>query len=217
MMNLTKTRYHSLTGPSRRTAGLLLIFTFLLTFLFANSLTASALAEPGTPTPQVSPGIFLVATEKLHGTSFQKTIIFLTQYNDREIMGLAINRPTDIPLNQIFPNTSQLKNNTDLLYMGGPVRPKTLFVLLRTKQPKEGMHHVIDDVYFSSAKNAFSPPIQKISRAYNGYSGWSKRQLQNEIKRGDWLVVHADPAIIFEENTTTLWQRLFKKWSGSWT
>ena len=210
---MIKSQYNFLTRPIRRTTGLLLIFTFLLTILYANT----ALAEPGAPKPQVSQGVFLVATEKLHGTSFQKTIILLTHYSDREVMGLAINRPTNIPLNQVFPNISPLKNNTDLLYMGGPVRPKTLFVLLRTKQPKEGMHHVIDDIYFSSAKNAFSPPLQKITRAYNGYSGWSGRQLQNEINRGDWLVVHTDPAIIFEENTSTLWQRLFKKWSGSWT
>jgi putative transcriptional regulator len=194
-----------------------LIVTFLVATLYTNSFTNTALAEPGSPKPQVSQGVFLVATEKLHGSSFQKTIILLTHFSNREVMGLAINRPTDIPLNQVFPDISQLKNNTGLLYMGGPVRPKTLFVLLKTKRPKEGMHHVIDDVYFSSAKNAFSPPLQKITRAYNGYSGWSKRQLQNEIKRGDWLIVHADPAIIFEENTSTLWQRLFKKWSGSWT
>ena len=214
---MTKSQYIFLTRPSRWTTGRLLISTLLLTILFATLFANTALAGPGTPQPQVGQGVFLVATKQLHGTSFQKTIILLTHYSDREVMGLAINRPTDIPLNQAFPNISQLKNNTDLLYMGGPVRPKTLFVLLRTQQPKEGMRHVIDDVYLSSAKNAFSPPLQKITRAYNGYSGWSKRQLHNEINRGDWLVVHADPAIIFEENTSKLWQRLFKKWSGSWT
>ena len=210
---MTKSHYNFLTRPSRWTTGRLLIFTFLLTVSYTNT----APAEPGTPKLQVTQGVFLVATKKLHGTSFQKTIILLTHYTDREVMGLAINRPTELPLNQIFPKLSHLKKKTDLLYLGGPVRPKTLFVLLRTKQPKKGMHHVIDDVYFSSAKNAFSPPLQKITRAYNGYSGWSGRQLQNEINRGDWLVVHTDPAIIFEENTSTLWQRLIKRWSGYWT
>ena len=214
---MTIPHYHFLTRPLRWAAGRLLIFTFLLTVLYTNSFTNTALAEPGAPQPRVSQGVFLVATKQLHGTSFQKTIILLTHYNDREVMGLAINRPTDIPLNQVFPDVNPLKNNTDLLYMGGPVRPKTLFVLLRTEQPKEGMHHIIDDVYFSSVKNAFSPPLQKITRTYNGYSGWSKRQLQNEINRGDWLVVHTDPAIIFDKDTSTLWQRLFKRWSGSWT
>lgn len=208
-INLTKYRYHFLTEPSCWTTGVLLILTFFL--------TNSAQAEPGVPKPQVSQGVFLVATEKLHGTSFQKTIILLTHYNEREVMGIAINRPTELPLNQVFPKLSPLKNNTDLLYMGGPVRPKTLFVLARTKQPKKGMHHVIDDIYFSSVKAAFSPPTQRITRTYNGYSGWTKRQLQNEINRGDWLVVHTNPDIIFEENTSSLWQRLFKKWSGSWT
>ena len=206
---MTNIRTKLLAKPALWLAGLLFIISVLLTY--------TALAKPTANNPYVKKGVFLVATKKLHGTSFQKTIILITHYSDRQIMGLAINRPTDIPLNQVFPDIRPLKNNTDLLYMGGPVRPKTLFVLLRTKQPKKDMHHVIDDIYFSSAKNAFSPPLQKITHAYNGYSGWSGRQLQNEINRGDWLVVHTDPTIIFEEDTSTLWQRLIKTWSGDWT
>ncbi len=152
MVNLAKYRYHFLMKPSRWASGLFLIFTF--TILFVNSPTNTSLAGTGTPKPQVTQGIFLVATKQLHGTSFQKTIILLTHYSNREVMGLAINRPTDIPLNQVFPKLNQIRNNTDLLYMGGPVRPKTLFVLAHTKQPKKGMRHVIDDIYFSSAKNS---------------------------------------------------------------
>lgn len=179
--------------------------------------TDTANSGPTENSQLVKKGVFLVAKRKLHGTSFQQTVILITHYGKKEVMGLAINRPTDIPLNQVFPELSPLKNNTDLLYLGGPVRPKILFVLVRTKEPKKGMRHVIDDVYFSSVKDAFSPPAQTITRTYKGYSGWSVRQLHNEIKQGDWQVVHAGPDIIFEENPATLWQRLFKKWSGKWT
>ena len=212
MLHLIKQPYYFLTKPSRWAVGRFLILTIVFTY----SLTSIALAGPAAPKIKVEPGVFLIATKKLYGTSFQKTVILLTQHNDRQIMGIAINRPTDVPMNQAFPKINQLKHNTDLLYLGGPVQPRSLFVLSRTKEPKEGMHHVINDVYFSSAKNAYSPPIQKITRAYTGYSGWSRRQLQNEIKRGDWLVVNTDPAIIFEKNTSTLWDRLIKKWSGNW-
>ncbi|MCK4587174.1 MAG: YqgE/AlgH family protein [Gammaproteobacteria bacterium] len=206
---MAKAQYNFIPKPALLVAGLLLF----IPVLFADS----AVAEPTENNLLVKKGVFLVAKRKLHGTRFQKTVILITHYSEKEVMGFAINRPTDIPLNQAFPDVGPLKHNTDLIYLGGPVRPKTMFVLLRTKQPKKGMHHIVDDVYFSSVKDAFSPSSHKITRTYAGFSGWTARQLQNEINRGDWQIVHTDPAIIFDENTSTLWQRLFKKWSGSWT
>jgi putative transcriptional regulator len=206
---LTKAQYKLLTRPALWIAGLLLF----IPVLFADS----AIAGPVEKSLLVKKGAFLVAKRKLHGSSFQQTAILITHYSEKEVMGLAINRPTDIPLNQAFPDVRPLKHNTDLIYLGGPVRPKTMFVLLRTKQPKKDMHHVMDDVYFSSVKSAFSPPSHKITRTFAGYAGWTPRQLQNEINRGDWQVVHARPDFIFEKDTSTLWKRLFKKWSGKWT
>lgn len=206
---MTKARYHFTSNPALWIAGLLLFIPVLL--------TSTTIAGPIEKNALIKKGIFLVAKRKLHGTSFQQTVILITHYNDNEVIGFTINRPTDVPLNRAFPNVGPLKQNTDLIYLGGPVHPKTMFVLLRTKNPKQDMHHVIGDVYFSSVRDAFSPPPQKITRTFSGYSGWTPRQLQNEINRGDWQVVLAKPDIIFDKNTSTLWERLFKKWSGKWT
>ena len=200
--------YKLIARPALWMAGLLILFPVLF--------IDTAFAAPTENNQLVKKGVLLVANRKLHGTSFQQTVILITHYSKKEVMGYAINRPTDVPLNQAFPNVGPLKHNTDLIYLGGPVRPKMMSVLLRTKQPKEGMRHVIDDVYFSSVKDAFSPPSQKITRIFSGFSGWSAKQLQNEIKRGDWKIVHTGPEIIFDKNPATLWQRLFNQWSGKW-
>ena len=206
---MTKTQHQCVTRPVLWVAGLLC----LIPVLFANTATSG----PTEKNQLVKKGVFLVAKSKLHGTSFQQTVILITHYSEKEVMGFTINRATDVPLTQLFPDVGPLKQNTDLLYLGGPVHPKKIFVLVRTKQPKEGMNHVIDDVYFSSVKDAFSPPSPNTTRAFAGYSGWTARQLHNEINRGDWQVVHTGSDIIFEKNPATLWQRLYKKWSGKWT
>ncbi len=166
--------------------------------------------------PNSKEGIFLVATEQLQGTSFQETIILLTHYSNRGTIGLTINRPTDIPLYKALPNISRLNQRDDLLYLGGPVSANAVFVLVRSKQPYKGMRHVVDDIYFSTGKNAFQQPLADIARAYLGYASWAAQQLQNEISRGDWLVIHADPAIIFDQDPSKLWNRLIKTWSGDW-
>ena len=56
----------------------------------------------------------------------------------------------------------------------------------------------------------------EFTRAYAGYAGWYAGQLQEEIKRGDWIIVETDTSIVFEDDLDTLWQRLRKKWSGDW-
>jgi len=172
------------------------------------------------PSTQKSEGVFLVATEQLHGSSFQQTVILLTHYSKRGATGLAINRPAGIPLQQAFPGVRQLQQRTDPLYLGGPVSTNAIFVLLRTQQPGKTMHHIADDIYFATGRNIFTRPLEpethSMTRTYAGYAGWAAGQLQNEINRGDWIMVRTHPKIIFEENSENLWQRLSKRWTGKW-
>lgn len=164
--------------------------------------------------------IFLVATEQLHGSSFQQAVILLTHFSERGATGLTINRPTGISLQQAFPHIRQLLHRTEPLYLGGPVSTNAIFVLLRTPKPNNTMHRIADDIYFATGKNAFSRPAEdiakSISRTYAGYAGWAPGQLQNEISRGDWLMVHTHPKIIFQEDTESLWHQLTKRWKGKW-
>lgn len=161
-------------------------------------------------------GVFLVATERLEGTGFQGTVILLTHSNSRGATGLTINRPTDIPLNRAFPHTPPLRRQTSRLFMGGPVKTNAIFALVRTSQPRKGMHRVADNIYFATGQAAFSGPLEGHLRAYAGYAGWAPGQLQQEIADGDWLVVRTDPAIVFDKDTAGLWQRLTHRWSGRW-
>jgi len=166
--------------------------------------------------PHGDKGVFLVATEQLHGTSFQEAVILLTHYSARGVTGLTINRPTDIPLSEALPNIHQFNQHTEPLYLGGPVSTNAIFVLVRTKQPRKSMHHIINDIYFSTGNNAFGGPLAGTVRTYAGYAGWTAHQLQNEISRGDWLVIQTEPAIVFEQDPSRLWNRLMKTWSGDW-
>lgn len=157
-----------------------------------------------------------MATEQLHGTSFQETVILLTHVSKRGATGLAINRPTDIPLNQALPDIEQLENFSDPLFLGGPVKTHAIFFLVHTFEPNEGMHLITDNLYFSTGKNAFDHPVSGNARGYAGYAGWAPGQLRYEIERGDWLVVKTNPAIVFDKNLSGLWTRLKSRWSGNW-
>jgi len=161
-------------------------------------------------------GRFLVATDQLEHTPFQRAVILITHHSERGATGLTINRPSDIPLRKIFPHSQQLSQQNDSLYLGGPVSTNAIFVLLRTNHPSKNMHHIAKNIYFSTANNAFPNPSHLSSRVYAGYAGWSPGQLQAEIDRADWTLVHTKPSIICEKNPQDLWHRLSKSWAGQW-
>lgn len=187
--------------------------SLVLMLLLLACLCVPAAAETALPKNQ---SLFLVATEQLEGTSFQEAVILVTHYSKRGATGLTINRPTTIPLKNLFPRVEQFTQDNESLYLGGPVNTNAIFVLLRTDNPGEKMHQIAKDIYFSTAKNAFTESLVGKSRTYAGYAGWKAGQLQAEISRGDWLLVHTEPDIIFEESINKLWHRLSKRWSGHW-
>jgi len=200
-------------SASRRCGGILIRLLLLLVLTLSTAMAAWA----GKPVAEDSgERVFLVATERLDGTSFERTVIFMVHFGGRGgTTGLAINRPTDIPLSEALPDVAGLRGD-DVLYLGGPVSTRSIFVLLRTQSPKKGMMHLVEDIYFVPGHHVQGVEIEGESRAYAGYTGWAPGQLQAEIDRGDWQVVRADPSLVFERDTTDLWQQLFKQWSGSW-
>jgi len=186
----------------------------LLVVFSANSIAASPQLEP-------KKGRFLVATDNLANSSFKETVIFVTHFSSRGATGIAINRPANIPMKEAFPSVKELKDINDTIYLGGPVKTDGIFVLMKTKRPHAGMREVVDNIYFTVGLNAVIHGVPKsvdgeATRAYAGYTGWAPGQLQAEIKRGDWIIVEADPNIIFDENPNNLWKHLTKIWSGNW-
>ena len=168
-----------------------------------------------------SKGSFLVATEKLDQSSFRQTVIFITHYSNRGATGIAINRSAKIPLEDAFPHQKKLHGIKDLLFLGGPVRTDAVFVLMQTSRPHAGMRNITDNIYFTVGIEAITHGIPNIvegeyTRAYMGYAGWAPGQLQAEINRGDWLVIDAEPSIIFEMDHKEIWKKLYSSWSGRW-
>lgn len=202
---------------------LLLALAVLLCFSSVGLFAKAAPPEARKPDAagDIKQGTFLVATQNLSGSSFRETVILVTQYNSLGTTGIAINRPSTVTLKEAFPAESHFKDGKDELYLGGPIRPDTIFVLMKSGRPHEDMKNIADDIYFSPG---ISPMIHdrdkhakgETARAYAGYTGWAPGQLEAEIRRGDWLVIQADINIIFTTESKSIWKILHKAWSGTW-
>ncbi len=191
------------------------VFRPLLFTLLSLLLTGQAWAGKADETDGKS--VFLVATDQLRGTGFERTVVLMVHFGGRGgTTGLAINRPSKMLLKEAFPKIAHLRDSDDALYLGGPVGSQSVFVLLRTEQPKKGMMPLIEDIYFVPGHRILAESIKGDSRVFAGYTGWAQGQLQAEIERGDWRVIRRDPDIIFDQDTADLWQQLSKRWSGNW-
>lgn len=174
-----------------------------------------AIAPTNAGDAPLAKGVLLVATDRLHGTSFSKTIILITQFDAQGAMGVAINRRARRLLKDVFPDLDD-KAGARELYLGGPVHPLSLFALSRP-HPGKNWISVLGETGFSGGETANRYLLQPESsnanseiRAYAGYAGWNSGQLQTEVARGDWRVIPGDQRVIFSANPDELWHQLSK-------
>ena len=62
-----------------------------------------------------------------------------------------------------------------------------------------------------------SPEDAPAIRFFAGYAGWAPGQLEDELRRGDWVVIKALPNLVFSEEPGKSWeQALYKKGGVHW-
>ncbi|MDH3857253.1 MAG: YqgE/AlgH family protein [Gammaproteobacteria bacterium] len=182
------------------------------------SLTPTSIvpALPGPIGGKPGPGMFLVAKRSLDDSHFGQSVVYLVEHDDDGTLGLIVNRSSDVSLSEAVPDIEDKQATAHVLYYGGPVGLPMILMLARSESAREGMAHVVGDVYISSDRRvldevlAAKKPDSEL-RFYIGYSGWAAGQLDFELVRGDWHVVAADTDAIFSGETDLLWNRLIER------
>jgi putative transcriptional regulator len=194
---------------------LMIAFSILLV-----SLCASQTPEGGfTGAAEIDGGKFLIATPALRDPNFFQSVVLLLQHSKAGTMGLVINHPSEIKLQDAFSKVAQMRDVREFLFRGGPVSPGEVFFLVRgSADPKKEIHSVLKEVCVSGNLDAVLDRVSpgdwnKKVRAIAGYSGWQPRQLQMEIVEGNWNLLDADAQTIFDHDPTRLWQELRRRTS----
>jgi len=169
---------------------------------------ALAACVPALP-QQLAVGQFLVAAPSLHDPDFARSVILLIRYDRQSAVGLFVNRPSDVPVSEVYPD---LKSHPVKLYIGGPIAIGVR-ALLRSRTPPSPSQRLFGDLYLINNR----PLLKKLItdglpgsafRVYAGSCGWTAPQLQDEVRRGLWRVAPANAAVVFEAHPETMWQRL---------
>lgn len=161
-------------------------------------------------------GKLLVASRELGDPIFAKTVILLVHYDSKGVLGLVLNRRTQVPLSRVLDSLTAAKNISDPVYLGGPVELPSVFALFQSPAKLEGAEHVFAGVYLISEKTLLehtisTRPEPRVFHVYLGYAGWSAEQLHNEVEAGAWFIFPADAATVFNADPDSMWSKMIRK------
>jgi putative transcriptional regulator len=179
-------------------------------------LAGPALLAQSKSAKDLGPAAVLVASRDLADPNFSKTVILLVHYDDDSVLGLIVNRHTDVPISRLFEGLKAAKDRADSIYLGGPVEISTVFGLLESRDKLKDAAPVFGETYLLSTKallekTVATRPDPGVFHVYCGYAGWTHEQLKNEVNLGMWFIFHADNATVFDSNPDSLWQRMIRK------
>lgn len=138
-------------------------------------------------------GHFLVATPNVIDAHFSNSVVYICEQDSHAVVGLTINKPLGISMPRIFNHLGSVKDNPCWdeveVMLGGPVGLDQGFILYDGTQPdtcKTKINISASQSMLSAIAQGNGPADFIVSV---GYAGWDIDQLQDEIRRNDWLVV----------------------------
>src|ERR1700679_1877124 len=151
-------------------------------------------------------GRFLVAAPSMPDARFQKSVVFICKHDDEGALGIMVNNKVDdLPLGQVYKQLGievpVVTAETAVLF-GGPVEP-TRGLVLPSADYKRDETLLIDGGLALTAsveilKDMADGSGPKQAWLALGHSGWSPGQLDREMQDNAWLVVDADPNLVFD-------------------
>lgn len=161
-------------------------------------------------------GKLLVASRDLGDPNFAQTVVLLVHYDEDGVVGLILNRRSEVPLSRVLKEPKAAKDRSDKVYLGGPVETPSVFALLQSPAKVEGAQHIFGAVYLISTKALFEQTISArpdpdTFHVYLGYAGWNADQLRKEVDLGAWFIFRADAGTVFNSDPDSLWPRMIRK------
>lgn len=160
---------------------------------------------------------FLIAMPSLIDPYFHKTVTFICEHNDNGAMGLVINIPVHISLNELLSQmkADHVKPLSQKVLSGGPVAPDLGFVLHSSQMGWNSSLELSDNIMLTTSKDILEAlgtddAPEKFMVAL-GYAGWSPGQLEAEIQQNSWLNIPADAEILFDTPIELRWQKAVEK------
>ncbi|NMP31091.1 YqgE/AlgH family protein [Thalassotalea sp. M1531] len=158
---------------------------------------------------------FLIAMPSMGDPYFSRTVTYICEHNDDGAMGLIINLPVNLTLNELLEQIDADKPKVESLEQqvltGGPVAQQRGFVLHSPQNCWSSSLSLSSEIMITTSKDILmalgteqAPPEFMVTL---GYAGWGPGQLEQEIGENSWLTTPADTDIMFNTPIEQRWQK----------
>jgi len=158
-------------------------------------------------------GSLLLAHPSMQDGNFQRTVILMSTHGKEGAMGVVLNRPLGRKIGDLNGDYSFSPLASVSVYRGGPVQREQL--ILAGWQVREGGFRL----YFGLEPDRAGQLVAEEGahvRGFLGYAGWTRGQLEGEIKRNAWLVTSVPPDLLEKHHGDMLWRSLLTGLGGEW-
>jgi putative transcriptional regulator len=149
---------------------------------------------------------------------FERSLTYICEHNDEGAMGLVINHPVELTVNQMLEQADidiRVNDENRPIFAGGPVAQDRGFVLHSPQPQWRSSMQLDDDIMVTTSRdilnalNSEQAPEKYLITL--GYAGWTAGQLETELQENSWLTIPADADLLFNVPNHKKWEAAMNK------
>ena len=162
--------------------------------------------------------LLLSGTSMLFDDFFNRSVLYLTEYNDKNSIAFILNKPMGKSVEELITG---VKCKFEVYY-GGPVEKECLYYIHKVPELIPNSEEVSEGIYWGGNFNDVKDKLNKKMitsdqiRFFLGYSGWEANQLNDEIDEKSWLCIDNKHENILDVNHIDFWRNETEKLGGDY-
>ncbi|KAJ0457433.1 hypothetical protein HanOQP8_Chr15g0587191 [Helianthus annuus] len=153
-------------------------------------------------------GCLLIATEKLDGVHiFERTVVLILSMGPVGPTGIILNRPSLMSIKETRSTALDVSGTfaDRPLFFGGPLEEGLFLVRGGEGVRNSGVFDEVMNGLYYGTKESVGCGVEMVKRNvvgvdefrfFDGYCGWEKEQLRDEIRAGYWSVAACSPDVV---------------------
>ena len=159
-------------------------------------------------------GQLLISSPSLVDPNFRRTVVLMTHHDEEGAVGLVLSRPSELRIVEAIPDLGDLPYADEVVYIGGPVQPEAVVVLIEVDEPLDEGDPIVGSVAYMPPNADPEELGARRARVFAGYSGWGPGQLESELEEPAWIVAPAEPGDVFATDPDELWRTVLQRKGG---
>jgi putative transcriptional regulator len=152
--------------------------------------------------------MLLVAAPGTQG-AYSRTALLVVPGSGGHV-GFILNRPSDVTLASVLPDSPLSAKVAAPVRFGGPLGSKAVYAMVR-HDPGVGAKRLFGDVFMTSGAQTIDRILEQTpedARFFAGLVVWLPEELERQIESGEWIVTQPDASMVFHSNPDAMWGEL---------